>query len=893
MGWGDRRRDILGQRSLRTIISDLAVCGLTAGFLVIAGGLVYAETVDVKYRGPVDLAKFQCKHSATLGVCLTQFCRDLFETDFKIGVTLMNERSTTRSPAPSKGVMAMQTRRPVGSKNIFPPRRDYASLSIQDLLDGREAYHVYLSQLDNVIATAIGRYCIHEDDWYAENPPDRPRPPNVKTITAPRTLANSVIRPWSWPAVLVFVKQWERPRNLGNNVVPSTLYLPDGRVVPTCVIEAAPDEMLPQPALGPFNVSNLLGGGYSCLREHQGEQALGTFGCLVRKGGSYYALTNRHVSGGEGEIAKAYLGGAYEPIGKTSNIAVDRQPMSTVFPLWGEHSTLLTLDAGLIKIDDINQWTSQAFGIGEIGEVFDATEHSVTLDIIGLPVRAFGGTSGVIEGEVRALFFRYEVIGGYEYATDVLIGPRRNDDGARKKHPKVEHPFTLPGDSGTLWYYDPPYKHPTEANEDLGVGEEAAETGVRARRLRPIAMQWGGQRVRTREGQRSAYALGSFLSSICRSLDVEVVRNWSLGHDEYWGKIGHFSIGWKACDQVSGDLGRLMKANQARIGFPNDDLANGSEFRVGRDGFIPLADVPDYAWVHTKGRDAEVIQHFADIDIEDIDGGPTMLQRCKDDSANIAASKWKAYFDGFAAKGVGPEEGALPFRVWQIWDAIVGYLKEGDVLRFVAGAGVMAHYVGDASQPLHCSFMHHGVPPMRQVDGRSYPVPRDSKAFQEFKKSREAKIHSIYEETMLEVDPAGALAAVDTELETLRTVTVDHSGHGAATAVIDLMHDAQTRLPPKTIIDADDPSLSEKARAEALWNDDDIRKATIRSLADSVRVLAALWTSAWEAGQGASVADAKIRTYREEELEPVYRNDPKFVPSLSLDEMVQSDKFES
>ncbi len=115
-----------------------------------------------------------------------------------------------------------------------------------------------------------------------------------------------------------------------------------------------------------------------------------------------------------------------------------------VFPLWGEKSTLLTLDAGLIKINDINDWTSQAFGIGEIGEVFDATEHSVTLDIIGCPVRAFGGATGVIEGDVRALFFRYEVQGGQEYATDVLIGPRRNDNGARIKRPTVEHPSPVP-----------------------------------------------------------------------------------------------------------------------------------------------------------------------------------------------------------------------------------------------------------------------------------------------------------------------------------------------------------------------------------------------------------------------------------------------------------------
>jgi hypothetical protein len=92
-------------------------------------------------------------------------------------------------PAPPEG-------RPV---RPFPPRRDYTSLSVGDLLDARDAYHVHLSRLENVVATAIGRYLIH--DWYAKNPPDRPRPLDVERIREPRTLANTVLRPWSWPCV--------------------------------------------------------------------------------------------------------------------------------------------------------------------------------------------------------------------------------------------------------------------------------------------------------------------------------------------------------------------------------------------------------------------------------------------------------------------------------------------------------------------------------------------------------------------------------------------------------------------------------------------------------------------------------------------------------------------
>lgn len=91
--------------------------------------------------------------------------------------------------------MPIQTRRPLGIKRPFPPRRDYSSLSIKDLIDARDAYQTYLSTLDNVFAIAIGRYLIHEGDWYAEHPPDVLRPKNVPLIDAahPNELCDSAM----------------------------------------------------------------------------------------------------------------------------------------------------------------------------------------------------------------------------------------------------------------------------------------------------------------------------------------------------------------------------------------------------------------------------------------------------------------------------------------------------------------------------------------------------------------------------------------------------------------------------------------------------------------------------------------------------------------------------
>ena len=80
-------------------------------------------------------------------------------------------------------------------------------------------------------------------------------------------------------------------------------------------------------------------------------------------------------------------------------------------------------------------------------------------------------------------------------------------------------------------------------------------------------MQWGGQRFLNPNGSRSAFALGSFLSTITQRLEVEVVRDWSTGHDEYWGKLGHFAIGWKACDDLSGHYRHAYETEPAQDRF--------------------------------------------------------------------------------------------------------------------------------------------------------------------------------------------------------------------------------------------------------------------------------------------------------------------------------------
>jgi deazaflavin-dependent oxidoreductase (nitroreductase family) len=112
---------------------------------------------------------------------------------------------------------------------------DFHALSLRDLADARDAYHIHLANLTNVVGTALGRYLIRRDDPRFGDP----NAPDPGWSKEPRRLDNSGITKWSWPCVLVFVRHWMEDvpdkKDL-DQVIPKRLYLPDGRQVPTCVV---------------------------------------------------------------------------------------------------------------------------------------------------------------------------------------------------------------------------------------------------------------------------------------------------------------------------------------------------------------------------------------------------------------------------------------------------------------------------------------------------------------------------------------------------------------------------------------------------------------------------------------------------------------------------------
>jgi len=610
---------------------------------------------------------------------------------------------------------------------------------------------------------------------------------------------------------------------------------------------------------------SFIGGGYPVIADVQGEEHMASIGCLVTDGHTTYAVTNRHVTGSPNETLYTFVNGRRQAIGVSSKKQIGRLPFGEVYENWPGQNMYVNADVGLIEVTNKTQWTPQVYSIGVVDRLADLSIENISLQLVKARVRAYGCASGELYGRIWALFYRYKSVGGFEYVSDLFIGPR----------PGL--PFqTFPGDSGTLWLLEPPGpRDPDDEPDDSasrGGNARAPEPAPKATRrkrtavvekrmLRPLALQWGGHAFRSGNGTSSqSFVLATFLSTVCNRLEVDLVRDWGQALPEYWGTIGHFTIANIACNLVSrAKAKQFFKDNRLNITFELGDITDAGTSGLSKKGFVPLADVPDLAWKigafprGPRGHNPEEPNHFADMDEPPPDGSPTLLELCRKPE-NVHPDVWIAHVRKFKTPGSkadpAKDAGLLPFRVWQIFDEMVGFVKAGKEAEFLTAAGVLAHYVGDACQPLHCSFMHHGDP--------SDPVNRELVHTTGKKKGQteivdESKdIHEDYEQNMFKgvrgIDMKTRLTAKATRA---RGGPVPN-GRAAAIETVKMMQAAFKQVPPKKLIKrynallrADTPQTE---FLDTLWNEfgDD----TVAVMAMGCRLLARLWESAWTLGGG-------------------------------------------
>ena len=716
-------------------------------------------------------------------------------------------------------------------------RRDFSSLSLKDLLDARDTYHIHLAQRANVFATAIGRFYIRNKDADAKSP-TRVR---GQDRSPERTLQNSSIKSWSWPCVLVFVSKWltrEEMQATPEQVIPSFLFLADGRVIPTCVILA--EHVSPSRTVDNLTFpSRLIGGGYPILTDVQGQMHVGSLGCLVTDGDSTYALTNAHVTGEEGREVYTLVRGERRRVGLSHSRQIGRLPLGSAYPGWSATSSQLNVDAGLIRLDELTTCTAQVFGIGAVGPLIDLNVNTISLDVLGCPVTAFGGASGELHGQIEALFYRYRSVGGIDYIADMLIGPR----------PKREL-LTRPGDSGTVWFFDDP-----DTKRDAGAGLQS---------LRPVALQWGGDVLGAPGGATTRFALATCLSTVCRTLDVELVTDFNTGQSAYWGRVGHYKIAGTACGLVaSAKLRTLLTTNLDRIAFDDGDIGNGEvQKSFALNEFAPLADVPDLKWKRRGAafaRPKDGPTHFADMDQEGFGkfAGKTLLDLCKTDT-NIDVRVWDEFYTILAQNTTSHvQRGSLPFRVWQIYDEMVGFVRAQKLVDFVCAAGILAHYVGDACQPLHTSQLFDGPP------------------------GEHNGVHSAFETTMLDRFAPQIVAGVNQAVGKAKVKGSLTGGFEAAQSIIALVRRVRKILPPDRINDVFD-DVQGRDRVSRLF--DELGEDAIACMAEGAKELARLWDAAWREGGGDVIGQARLVAISKSQLRQRYER-KTFLESLTLREM--------
>jgi hypothetical protein len=767
---------------------------------------------------------------------------------------------------------------------------DYASLTVADLLRARDQYHYHLMNKRNVVGTAIGYYLIRDDE-----PPLGETPPQAVTAghRPRRTFANSVVRDDSWPCVLVLVSQWQTKDAFGSDptkMVPETLYLSDGQMVPVCVVEvdARPDGGCDTgeppdvpPAWG-------LGGGLPIRVTAQGVEHRATAGCLVSDGHYTYALTASHVCGGAGTAVHSRLRGGDVMIGESTDKQLAQLPFGDAYPDFPGTRTYCAVDAGLIQLTDLTQWTSNIYGLPPLDEMEDVHDHNLSLRLIDRTVTGYGAASGRLTGRIKALFYRYRSVGGFDYVGDFLISPQ---PGTRTRH----------GDSGMIWNLDVTATQPA--------GPPAPVAPVDNRTLRPLAMEWGGQQFGAGGTSRS-FAVATSLSTVCRELGVMLVTDQPRGMQGYWGRVGHYSIAAFAVGLVGEPkLKALLTNNLDLLSFDLTALRDGDavDKRIGAlaatDEFVPLADVPDEVWKkrpppakhgRVGGRDTQAAptgsigpehpNHYADIDEPDPDGR-TWRSRCLADDTKISVPAWLDFYhaaaDRYAAAGRDDlarqyrnplRQGLLPFRVWQLFETMVAAARAGNMADFLTAAGVCAHYVGDASQPLHGSVLADGDP--HQPSGRTDPHTGKPVNFGD-------GAHSPFETAMVNRHSGDLITKITAKLPVVHGLPLCDNGHAAARATLQEMDDVATILPPHTILASYEAhgAAPHVATVDGMWAD--LGDATADVMARGATTLAMIWESAWRTGGGAGADESALGLVDQLMVRARY-TDPTFAPSCTL-----------
>jgi hypothetical protein len=221
--------------------------------------------------------------------------------------------------------------------------------------------------------------------------------------------------------------------------------------------------------------------------------------------------------------------------------------------------------------------------------------------------------------------------------------------------------------------------------------------------------------------------------------------------------------------------------------------------------------------------------------------------------------------------------GLLPFRAWQIFDAMVAFASKGNAAQFVCAAGVLTHYIGDACQPLHISYLHDGDP-LRKF---TYTFKKGKHEGEAEERPLGKGVHSAYEDAMVSAFREKILDGLRGTPKATKAEMID-SGFEAAQCTIALMRETFKSIPPADIVEAFITFEGKpKARSEFLWKE--FGTKTIEVMRGGAHLLAVLWESAWFLGDGENNVRSTAGLKESQAMRICARDD--FLPSVTIDQI--------
>jgi hypothetical protein len=136
------------------------------------------------------------------------------------------------------------------------------------------------------------------------------------------------------------------------------------------------------------------------------------------------------------------------------------------------------------------------------------------------------------------------------------------------------------------------------------------------------------------------------------------------------------------------------------VSYVGADVSGESFWVANVETMRTLSTVPDRLWKDPKTKKYEGPTHFfqADAYVEDIN-------RCED--LLKFPSKYSDAVDEYGPATI-QKNGTAPWRIVQMYDLALSAFRRGDMETGVQMVGMMSHYIGDLSQPLHVSENYDG-----------------------------------------------------------------------------------------------------------------------------------------------------------------------------------------